>query len=60
MITACSTRPVWRKQLTPCAAATRMAPTSTTTTSLCHNVSNVHYDHVLRVSDIAWPADEEP
>ena len=54
-LTACSDRPIWRKQI-----VVRCGNTSAKqrANDCCHDTSNAHYGHVLHVSDIAWPAEE--
>jgi len=55
VLTACSDRPIWRKQI-----VVRCGNTSAKQRAdgFCHDTSNAHYGHVLHVSDIAWPAEE--
>ena len=57
VLTACSTRPVWRKQLTVRCGNAHGA--NQHAGDFCHDVSNAHYAHVLRVAGIACPADDE-
>jgi len=57
VLTACSTRAIWRKQIHVRCGNTHGAHQRAS--DFCHDLSNAHYDHVLRVADIAWPASDE-
>jgi len=51
----CTTRTVWHRQL-----VVRCGNTTASNQhagDFCHDVSNAHYGHILRVEDIAWPAE---
>ena len=57
ILTACSARTIWHKQITVRCGNTNGA--NQHADHFCHDVSNAHYGHVLGVTDIAWPADDD-
>lgn len=53
VLTECSTRSVWKKQIViRCGNA---SGANQSAANFCHDVSNAHYGHILRVKDITWP-----
>jgi hypothetical protein len=56
VVAQCSARPLWRRQLLlRCGNVRGVAGQDADT--FCHDVANAHYDHTLRVKDIAWPGE---
>lgn len=54
VLTACSDRAIWRKQINlRCGNVSGMEGQHAG--DFCHELAGMHYDHILRVSDIAWP-----
>ena len=54
VVTHCSARPVWQRQVIfRCGDVRGVAGQDTG--QFCHDVANAHYGHTLRVEDIQWP-----
>ena len=53
VLTVCTTRDIWGKQIT--VRCGNIRGEKQPADYFCHDLSNAHYDHVLRVTDIAWP-----
>jgi hypothetical protein len=56
VVAQCSARPLWRRQLLLRCGNVRGVEGQDADT-FCHDVANAHYDHALRVKDIAWPGE---
>ena len=56
VLTQCSERPIWRKQIEVRCGNVRGVKEQHSE-DFCHDVANTHYDHVLRMEDIAWPTE---
>ena len=54
VVAQCSARPVWRQQLFLRCGDVRGVEDQRAD-DFCHDVADAHYDHALRVEDIAWP-----
>ena len=49
-----SERPIWRKQIVLRCGNVRGIQ-GQRADDFCHDVASAHYEHTLRVRDIAWP-----
>ena len=54
LLTQCTSRPVWRKQLIlRCGDVKGIKGQQAD--HFCHDIAGAHYDHALQVKDIQWP-----